>query len=133
MKLSSRTEYALLALIFLARLKRGQFVHGQEISEKRDIPMRFLQQILFSLKQARLVKSVKGRAGGYALCREASEISIAEVVRLFDGPLASSRTVSKYFYEKTPIASEKKTTLLLKEVRDFVAKKLENTSLADIV
>ena len=133
MRLSSRTEYALLALIYLARLEEGEFVHGQEISSKQSIPIRFLQQILFSLKQARLVKSVKGKTGGYALRRRASEISIAEVVRLFDGPLAPSRTVSKFFHEKTPIAGEKKITLLLRGIRDHIAKILENTFLSDIV
>jgi Rrf2 family transcriptional regulator, cysteine metabolism repressor len=133
MRLSSRTEYALLALIYLARLKEGEFAHGQSISEAQGIPMSFLQQILFSLKQSRLVKSVKGRSGGYCLSKSASEISVAEVVRLFDGPLAPSRTVSKYFHEATPIAGEKKVTRLLRDIRDHVAKLLEGTSLADLI
>jgi len=133
MRLSSRTEYAILALIYLARLDPKEFAHGQDIADAQKIPMRFLQQILLSLKQARLVKSVKGKAGGYSLCREPTKISIAEIVRLFDGPIAPSRTVSQFFYEKTPIAGEKKMTALLREVRDFMAKKLEGTFLSDIV
>jgi Rrf2 family cysteine metabolism transcriptional repressor len=133
MRLSSRTEYAILALIFLARLKDDQFAHGQDISTKQNIPMSFLQQILFSLKQARLVRSIKGKAGGYALSRKPSTISIAEVVRLFDGPLAPSKAVSLFFYEETPISKEKKMTRVLKEIRDHVAKKLESTFLSDII
>jgi Rrf2 family cysteine metabolism transcriptional repressor len=133
MRLSSRTEYALLALIFLARLDKAEFAHGKEISERQGIPMRFLQQILFALKKARLVKSVKGRSGGYALSKKPSEISIAEVLRLFDGALAPSRTVSEFFHKTTPIAHEKKITLLLKEIRDQIAKKLESTYLSNII
>ena len=133
MRLSSRTEYALLALIYLARLKEGDFAHGQDIADAQGIPMSFLQQILFSLKQSRLVKSVKGRSGGYCLSKPASEISVAEIVRLFDGPIAPSRTVSKYFHEATPISGEKKVTRLLRDIRDHVAKLLEGTSLADLV
>jgi Rrf2 family cysteine metabolism transcriptional repressor len=132
MRLSNRTEYALLALIFLARLPKDSYAHGQEISDEQHIPMSFLQQILFTLKQAHMVRSIKGKTGGYALYREPSEISIAEVVRLFDGPLAPSRTVSEFFYEQTPIASEKKMTRLLKEIRDYLAKKLEHTFISDI-
>lgn len=133
MKLSSRTEYAILALIFLARLEKGSYAHGQEISKVQEIPIRFLQQILFALKQARLVRSVKGRAGGYALSKRASEISIAEIVRLFDGPLAPSRAVSRFFYEATPITKEKKVTRLLRGIRDHIANKLENTAISDMV
>lgn len=133
MRLSSRTEYALLALIFLARMDGDEFVHGKEIASSQDIPMRFLQQILFSLKQARLVKSVKGKGGGYALAREPSAISIAEVIRLFDGPLAPTKAVSKFFPEETPISTEKKMMRLLKDIRDYAAKKLEGTFLSDIV
>lgn len=133
MRLSSRTEYALLALIYLARMEVGARAHGQEIADKQAIPMRFLQQILFTLKQARIVMSVKGKAGGYALNRKASLISVAEIVRLFDGPLAPSRSVSLFFHQKTPISSEKRVTLLLRDIRDYVAERLENTTLADLV
>jgi Rrf2 family cysteine metabolism transcriptional repressor len=133
MRLSSRTEYALLALIYLARMEVGARAHGQEIAEKQAIPMRFLQQILFTLKQARIVMSVKGKAGGYALNKKASQISVAEIVRLFDGPLAPSRSVSLFFHQKTPISSEKRVTVLLRDIRDYVAERLENTTLADLV
>ncbi len=133
MRLSNRTEYALLALVELARLKPDEYMHGQLISKKQAIPISFLQQILFSLKQARIVKSVKGKSGGYALSKKPSEISLASVVRLFDGPLAPSRTVSEFFYEKTPIANEKKITKVLKEIRDYISDKLENLYLSDLV
>lgn len=133
MRLSNRTEYALLALVFLAKQDKGDYVHGQEIARAQDIPMRFLQQILLSLKQARIVKSIKGKSGGYALARDSSTISLAEVVRLFDGLLAPTHSVSKFYPEETPILAEKKVVRLLKEIRDYIANKLENTFLSDIV
>lgn len=133
MKLSSRTEYAFLALLYLARNKQDKMVHGSTIAKEQKIPIRFLQQILFILKQARLVKSIKGKNGGYSLSRDPTKITVAEVVRLFDGPLAPSRTVSKYFYERTPIAGEVKMTALLQEVRDIISDKLEDVFLSDLV
>lgn len=132
MKLSSRTEYAILALTHLARSSPGERVHGQEIADAQGIPLRFLQQILISMKQARLVTSIKGKDGGYALARDPAEISLAEVIRLFDGPLAPTQAVSTFFPAETPISSEKKALQLLKEIRDYLAQKLESTTVSDI-
>lgn len=132
MRLSNRTEYALLALVFLSRMKGEQFAHGEDIADTQGIPIKFLQQILFSLKRARIIKSVKGPSGGYALARKPSEISIAEILRLFDGPLAASYSASEHFYEETPIAKERKVVGLFKELRDVVSDKLENTFLSDL-
>ena len=106
--------------------------HADEISEKQGIPKRFLQQILLALKRARLVKAVKGKDGGYCLARPPEAISIAEVVRLFDGALAPTASVSKHFYESTPIESERGVLKLLGEIRQFVADKLERTTLQDV-
>lgn len=132
MRLSIRTEYALLALVALARQPEGAFTHGGEIAAGQGIPIRFLQQILYALKKARIVRSTKGKSGGYALARRASTISVAEVVRLFDGPLAPSRGVSRFYHEETPILGEKKIVALMREIRDHVAERLERTSIADI-
>lgn len=135
MKLTNRTEYALLALIYLARRVRQVgpgYVHADEISEAQNVPKRFLQQILHALKRARLVHSVKGKDGGYALAKPAEKITVAEVVRLFDGALAPSRSVSKYFYEPTPIEKERGMLVLLKEIRKMVADKLETVTLDQV-
>ena len=131
MKLTNKTEYALLALLFLSRNVERR-VHAEEISEKQKIPKRFLQQILLALKRARLVTSVKGRDGGYALARPAHKIAIAEVVRLFDGALAPSSSVSKYFYAPSPIETERGVLHLLREIRQMVADRLEQTTLSDV-
>lgn len=133
MKLTNRSEYALLALVYLSRQKQGILVGGDQIAAAQDIPKKFLQQILYSLKNSRIIRSGKGQAGGYALAKKPRQISLAEVIRLFEGPLAPSKSASKYFYEPSPIERERKLLALMKEVRTMVSHKLENTTLADML
>lgn len=132
MKLTTRSEYALLALVYLARQKLGTYVGGAEIAEAQNIPPKFLQQILLVLKRARYVHSVKGQQGGYRLAKPAKEITIAEVVRLLDGALAPTESVSRYFYEPTPLEQEKKLIDMFQQIRDVVAEIMEGTTLADV-
>lgn len=132
MKLTSRSEYALLALICLARQDRNEFISGESIAQQQNIPAKFLQQILLALKRARYLQSTKGQRGGYRLAKPAGEISLAEIVRLFDGALAPTESVSKYFYESTPIEKEKKMIKVFRDVRDYIARKLETTSIEDV-
>lgn len=131
-KLTSRSEYALLALIHLARNTEKGFLSVQTIAEAQGIPPRFLEQILLSLKRGRYVRSLKGQKGGFCLARPADEITLAEVIRLFDGALAPTESASRYFYEKTPIEKERKVLRVFKEIRDVVAERLEATTLADV-
>lgn len=133
MRLTSRSEYALLALVHLARHDREGLISVQAIAAARDIPPKFLEQILLTLKRARYVRSQKGQHGGYALARPAKDISLAEIVRLIDGALAPTESVSKYFYEATPVEKEKKLVRVFRDIRDYVSKRLEGTSLADVV
>ncbi|MBF0594111.1 MAG: Rrf2 family transcriptional regulator [Candidatus Omnitrophica bacterium] len=133
MKLTSRSEYALLALLYLARQEADVLVSVDTIAKAQAIPPKFLEQILLTLKRARYLKSSKGQHGGYALGKSADKISLAEVVRLFDGALAPTESVSVYFFEHTPIEKEKSLIRVFKEIRDYVSKKLENTTLADLV
>lgn len=133
MKLTSRSEYALLALLYLARQEADDLVSVDTIAKAQAIPPKFLEQILLTLKRARYLKSSKGQHGGYALGKPAEKISLAEVVRLFDGALAPTESVSVYFFEHTPIEKEKSLIRVFKEIRDYVSKKLENTTLADLV
>jgi len=132
MKLTTRSEYALLALVALARRGSEVSVSGKTISDEQGIPLKFLQTILLTLKNARFVHSTKGKRGGYRLAKPAQSISIAEVVRLFDGALAPTESVSHYFYEPTPIEKEDKLIDVFREIRDFVAEKLEKTTIADV-
>ena len=132
MKLTSKSEYALLALIYLARCKTGCFVPVHEIATAQGIPPKFLEQILLILKRAKFLRSLRGQAGGYSLAKPAEQIHLAEIIRLFDGALAPTESVSSYFYESTPIEKEQSLMDLFRDIRDYISSKLEGTTLADV-
>ena len=119
MKLTLRSEYALLALIHLARHRGDDFLTVESIAAERGIPYRFLEQILLALKRGRYVKSAKGKHGGYRLARVPDAITLAEIIRFLDGALAPTESVSRYFYESTPVEKERTLLVLFKEIRDY--------------
>ncbi|MBX3046458.1 MAG: Rrf2 family transcriptional regulator [Anaerolineales bacterium] len=133
MKLTARSEYALLALIYIARSDGEHNISADSISKAQGIPPKFLEQILLSLRRARILNSSQGQHGGYKLARPAKEVSIAEVVRIFDGALAPTESVSRNFYEKTPIEKETGLVRVFKDIRDYTSNLLENTSVADLI
>ena len=133
MKLTTRSEYALLALVYLARNKEEGFISIETIARAQGIPPKFLEQLMLALKRAHFLRSTKGQHGGYALFKEPNQISLAEIIRLFDGALAPTESVSENFYESTPIEKEKKLTKVFKDIRDYTSQKLEKTTIADVV
>jgi len=132
-KLSAKSEYACLALIDLAEQRDDDFVRIEDVARRKAIPKKYLEHILLSLKRARIVQSRKGPEGGYRLAKPPNKISLAEIIRLMDGALAPVESVSKYFYESTPIEQSKKLIRVFKDIRDYIAKKLERTTLADLI
>lgn len=132
MKLTVKSEYALLSLIYLARDKSDDYVSVKEIAGAQEIPVKFLEQIMLTLKRAGIVRSVKGQGGGYKLLRKPDQITLAEVVRLFDGALAPTESASKFFYGSTPVEKEKKLISVFRELRDMIANKMEKTTIADV-
>lgn len=114
MKLTVRSEYALIALVYLARQGKGEYVSVDTIAKAQEIPPKFLEQLMLALKRAHFLRSSKGQRGGYTLAKEPSEISLAEIIRLFDGALAPTESVSENFYEPTPIEKEIKLTKVFK-------------------
>jgi len=133
MKLTSRSEYALLALVYLARHDTEVYLSVDSIAQAQGIPPKFLEQILLALKRAHFLHSIKGQHGGYQLAKSPKQISLAEVIRLFDGALAPTESVSENFYESTPIEKEKSLTAVFKDIRDYVSNKLETTTIADVL
>ena len=97
-----------------------------------NIPGKYLEQILLQLRRNGYVKSRKGALGGYRLAKEASTITLAEIIRLMDGALAPVDSVSTYFYEHTPIERCPKLVAVFKDIRDYVAGKMEAATLQDI-
>ena len=133
MKLTVRSEYALLALVYLARHQDEGFISIGNIANAQGIPPKFLEQLMLTLKRAHFVRSTKGQRGGYVLAMDPHQITLAEVVRLFDGALAPTESVSASFYKSTPIEKEKKLTKVFKNIRDYVSQKLEKTTIADVM
>lgn len=133
MKLTTRSEYSLLALVYLARNKDNGFISIDTIAKAQRIPPKFLEQLMLSLKRAHYLRSVKGQRGGYSLAKEPEQITLAEIIRLFDGALAPTESVSENFYESTPIEKEVQLVRVFKEIRDYISEKLETTTLADVV
>jgi Rrf2 family protein len=117
----------------LARHAEEGYIAVHAIAAAQEIPPKFLEQILLTLKRARYVASLKGQRGGYRLARPARQITLAEVIRLFDGALAPTESVSKYFYESTPVEKEKRLLKVFKSIRDQISARLEGTTLADVV
>ena len=136
MKLSVRGEYALRALIVLGLdyIEGDSVVRIQEISTRQNIPKRFLEQILNDLKSAGMLESKRGIAGGYRLKRDPENITLAEVIRHIEGPLAPVRCVSERFYEKCSCPNEDKCAIrsVMKEVRDAIVKILEDVTVAQM-
>jgi len=136
MKLSVRGEYALRALLVLARdyQEDDTVVRIQEISTRQNIPKRFLEQILNDLKSARVVESRRGVAGGYRLRRPPQHITLAEIVRHIEGPLAPVSCVSEKFYEKCSCPDETRCPIrdVMREVRERVVQLMERTTLAEL-
>ena len=132
MRLTNRSEYALLALLHLARHGTDTFVSAESIATAQRLPLAFLEQILLALKRAHFVRSAKGQHGGFRLARPAGQVSLAEVIRLFDGALAPTHSASEYFYEPTPVEREARLLSVFRDIRDYTARKLEHTTLADV-
>lgn len=134
MRLTHKSEYALLALIDLTEaFNAGMGIRRtMDIAEAKGIPKKYLEQILLTLKRSGYVKSRQGAEGGYALAKSPKGIHVAEIIRLMDGPLAPADSVSRYFYQSTPIEKSTKLLEILRDIRNYIAEKLENTTLADL-
>jgi len=134
MKLSKRGEYGLRALQDLTAHYGDGPIPNKVLAERNNIPPRFLERILLMLKRGQIVRSQKGPQGGYYLARSPEEITLAEVVRLLDGPLAPISCVSEIAYEPCGCPDMKTCGLrrVMKEVRDTVAEIMENTTLDNL-
>jgi Rrf2 family protein len=133
MKLSVKSEYACLALLYLAEHYEKGLSITAEIAEKQEIPKKFLEQILVTLKYGGYLQSRKGKGGGYWMVKDPGSISIAEIIRLMDGALAPIDSVSKYFYKPTPIMKHKPLLRVFQDIRDYTANKLETTTFGDLI
>ena len=130
MRMSAKAEYAVRAMIQLAAADEGALVKTDDLAKAQGIPPQFLVDILSDLRTDRLVHSRRGREGGYELARPAAEISIADVLRCIDGPLASVRDIGLGDLPYSgPTAA---LTDVWRALRASMRSVLEETSLADV-
>lgn len=133
--LNKKTQYAIKALTFLAEQQDKGPVLIAEISKKKKIPLKFLENILLELKKAGILESKKGKGGGYFLKVPANKIPLADIIRKIDGPIAMLPCASLYFYERCKNCDEKNCGLhdIMVQVRDANLKILENKTVADLL
>jgi Rrf2 family protein len=133
--LSKKSQYAFKALTYLSEKYNEGPVLISEISRKRKIPLKFLENILLELKKAGILDSKKGKGGGYFLKKSPEKIQVATVIRLINGPIAMLPCVSLYFYERCKNCNEKHCGLhdLMIQVRDATLNIVENRTLKDLV
>lgn len=134
--LSQKAKYALKALFQLATAPPGTMMMVAEIAQRENAPKKFLELILLELKRDGLVFSLRGRNGGYALARSPAQITLGQVVRLMDGPLAPIPCASLSGYRPCSDCGDEDACAVrrvMREVRDAVAEILDNRSLADMV
>jgi Rrf2 family protein len=133
--LSKKTKYGLKALTYIARNEGDLPVQVSKIAKNEQIPSKFLEGILLTLKKAGVLGSKKGKHGGYYLRKEPSEILMTEVMRVLEGPIAMVPCVSLNYYEKCDdCPDEHKCSVhkLMIEVRDSTLNVFRNTTLADL-
>jgi Rrf2 family protein len=133
--LNKKTQYALQALMYLAEQKEEGPILISEISKKKNIPLKFLENILLELKKGGILQSKKGKGGGYYLGAAPNQIPLAKIIRMIDGPIAMLPCASLYFYERCKNCDEKNCGLhdTMVEVRDTTLKILENKTIADLI
>jgi Rrf2 family protein len=136
MKLTKRGEYALRALIDLAIAPQAgrQMLSQKEIAAKENIPLPFLEQIFLQLREAGLVDGKRGKGGGFFLAKPANNITLAEVVRLIDGPLAPISCASMTAYAKCGCPDEAHCGLrmIMLDVRNSISNILDRYTLAQV-
>ena len=134
--ISKKTKYGLKALSYLARQSGSDPLQIAKISEEENIPQKFLESILLSLRRTGYLGSKKGKGGGYYLLKPPAEISIAEVYRILEGPIAMLPCVSLNFYEKCddcPDENKCSVHKLMLQVRDSALEVYRNNTLADLI
>jgi Rrf2 family protein len=132
--LSQKCKYALQALLVLAKEDSDALLLVSEIANRENLPKKFLEAILLELNRNGLVRSRRGRGGGYALAKPADLITFGQVVRIMDGPLAPLSCVSVNYYRKCDDCREEQSCEIrkvMRRVRDAIAAELDGTSLAD--
>lgn len=134
--LSKKSKYGLKAMLELAAEESGQRpIQASQLAERQRLPKKFLEAILLELTRHGLLQSKLGRGGGYVLARKPGDITVGEIIRVLEGPLALIPCVSKTAYRRCDECLDEETCgvrLAMKEVRDATSHILDNTTLAGL-
>jgi len=133
MKISQKGLYALQAMMMLARHHLQGAIKIREIAYEEALPEKFLELILLELKNARLVESVRGARGGYQLRRPPSEVTLGEIIRLIDGPVAPFGDADQLRELINRDLPQRALYQVFLDVRDAAARILDHTTLADLI
>jgi Rrf2 family protein len=129
--ISKKMKYALKALIHIAN-KTEEYVQANEIARQGNIPKKFLEQILLELKKGRIIGSKQGNVGGYYFIKDPQKVTLADVYRLIDGPIALVQCASKNFYEPCADCISEDACIIrhvLIDVRDETLRVLEKRTI----
>ncbi len=133
--LSMKAKYAIRALMVLARNEK-KMLASKTIAKEADVPQKFLENILQEMRHQGLVDSKRGIFGGYFLVKPSSDISVGNLIRMIDGPLAPIRCASLTAYQKCDDCVDEKKCEIRKtmvEVRNAIANVLDNKSIKDLM
>jgi Rrf2 family protein len=134
--LTKKTRYSILALTRLAKEYGKGTLLINEIAESEMIPKRFLESILLELKKSGFLGSNLGKKGGYYLMKKPEEISLLEIIRLFEGAIALLPCISEKFYQSCEHCKDEATCSIrhtFNDIRDYTFNKLANTTLASLI
>ncbi len=132
--ISQKAKYAFKALIHLARQPMGATVQIDEIAREAGVPRKFLEHILLDLKRRGLIVSRRGRAGGYAMLKSPAEITLGQVLRAIDGPIAPLSCISRTAYQPCADCADEKSCAVRRIFADTYAAQIllfDATTLAD--
>ena len=133
MNISTRGRYGLRALLEIAVQPEKEPITIRDISEKQQMSVSYLEQILHRLKKAGIVKSIRGAKGGYVLARRGDRITVSQVINALDGPISISYCDSPQLREKSCIGpSACVSRILWKKLEDLIEEALSSVTLADL-
>ena len=132
MYVSTKSEYGLLALIYLANRAEDRPVPAREISSEWKVPVKYLEQILKTLRESGLVESTAGVNGGYRLAKPADSITAGQAIRALDGPIAPMSCVSELEYEPCEFEPACGLQQLWRRTRAAIIDVVDATTIADL-
>jgi Rrf2 family protein len=122
--ISQKAKYGIKALAFLGERGLGESVQIEEIARQAKVPRKFLEHILLDLKRRAIVDSRRGRSGGYALVKSPKDLTIGEILRAIDGPIAPLPCVSRTAYRRCADCADEKTCVVRRLFADAWAAQL---------